>query len=437
MANIAAPLTRSDTSYSNCPDVDLDDNGFEDIALAAPRKALTPTRQALGSRLLSTLSEARIPQAVAPTASALQRSKSVFHSRAKSLAAFVPALNTTASSENSRISQEKDERTPKANKLFGDLFSGQSAPIHLGIPASSPTREKEESELIMDYKPTFTGGTTRPSLHTRRQSTAPAPAKPSKFPWFSRPQPQEPSLPTTDELLTLNIPTALPTDPSTPTAFADLLATATSLLTRMQTAYKEKSDYIASMRPELEAQREEVEEAATRSAHLKIQLTDMAALSNAQQQQLQEMRRELAAERQERQRLEAVQHSSIRHVRPSLGIVPTHGNSTEPSPQRRRKRGSAGSGASDSGFESDAETDSVFSGRGAETPLSPPALAISPDLYGASWREKADFSRPGTAQGESAAWAAVARLRLENGELQERVRRMEGAVDGCLALVGF
>ncbi|KAK3717757.1 hypothetical protein LTR37_005528 [Vermiconidia calcicola] len=382
--------------------------------IASPRETAAPIRPAFGARFLSSLSGAQ------PAAAALTRKGSVLHSRAKSLAAYVPKLNT------SNTPTLTPERVQAPNKIFGDLFNGESAPIRLGAPVS-PTKEKDESEFVMEYTPTFT---ERPTAAFRRRDTGASaattrPPSVKKSSWFNRqptmvsaPKPQQQQ----DELVTMNINQSLfpngPADPLNPAAFNDLLLNATNLLQRMRAAYMEKIDYISSIQPEIDAQREEVEEADTRSKHLKFQMENMAQQIVDRDQAMQEMGRQLAQEKIKAQEA----RESARTVR--LVRDERSDGDDEETPTRRRKRPSDES-ASDSGFESDME--SVFSVHsGAETPLSPPASS-----YG-----RALNLRPGNKTGkEGAAWATVEALRNENQGLRMQMDRMQSEMQTCIELV--
>ncbi|KAK0836839.1 hypothetical protein LTR03_013307 [Friedmanniomyces endolithicus] len=432
--------------------VDLDRDGF-DLQLAPPTKAALPTRPAFGARLLSSISNAQ------PAAAALTRKGSVFHSRAKSLAAFVPRLSSSTTA--APITPEKVQTQQQRHPVFGDLFNGESAPVRIGIP-QSPTKEETE-EFVMDYKPAFT---QRPSGGPRRCSTAQPthPSTPSPAPkagWFSRkslaPPPASPPQRPHDDLLTLNLHTSLfptgPADPLSPHAFNDLLLNATSLPQRLQAAYREKVEYIASVRPEIEAQREEVEEAETRAEHLRLQLEEMGRVVVEREERVREMGGKLAEERVRGMegREEGVR-GGVRMVRRSVG-----GGEDEEETPRRWKRGSAGS-ASDSGFESDAEyAESITSaGGGVETPLSPtPLMTLTPAYDGRDWAvrrvdERPGLSRQSTMSGSgysaveysggkgstTAKWASAEDLRGENARLRRQVEDMQRSLQGCIDFVG-
>jgi hypothetical protein len=270
-----------------------------------------------------------------------------------------------------------------------------------------------------------------------------------------------------DELANLNINLSLfpngPADPLSPSSFNDLLLNATELLQRMQTAYKEKVEFIASMQPELDAQREEVEEAETRSKHLKMQLEDMGHQAQQNEQAMQGMARQLTEEKLRVQELRENAARSIRLVRRPTDDGHTHElEDEEETPTRRRKRSSNGS-ASDSGFESDLE--SVFSANssGIETPISPPSISLAsmPTDDARAWtlKQPRDRDRLPSLQrrtsastitsgsdvnakpakrlgGGNTAWATVEALRSENRELKVKMEGMEREVQSCIDFVG-
>jgi len=415
----------------------FDGNVYDEDPVTTPSRIVTPpARPAFGARFLSSLSNAQ------PAAAALGRKGSILHSRAKSLAAYVPKLNTgtTTTTSSDRL------QTQAPNRIFGDLFNGESAPIRLGPPLS-PSKEKEETEFVMEYTPTLT---ERPgSMFKRRDTTesmrSTPPAQTRKASWFARkPTSTTPTrLQQQDELASLNISQALfpngAADPLSPAAFNDLLLNATDLLSRMQSAYKEKTDFIASMQPELSAQREEVEEAETRSQHLKFQLEDMGQRAQQQEEAMQEMAAQLAEEKMRVQELRENAARSVRLVRRD-----SNAGDEEQTPTRHSKRRSHGSSyASDSGFESD--LDSVFSAAsGAETPISPasasvvglvgPAGLVGLDGENAQVWNLRQGGRPG--KGEGAAWATVEVLRSENQGLKVRMGEMERGMQGCIDFVG-
>lgn len=444
-AHVKSSLSSNDTAYNgsegyiddSVPYAEQDRATLNEAQIAAPARVVTQSRPALGSRLLSSLSTAQ------PAASALTRKGSVLHSRAKSLAGFVPKLSPSNTST--------PEKTHTPNKIFGDLFHGESAPIRLGAPIS-PTKEVEEPEFIMDYRSSFTERPMGMSRRSTAQSQTSLPLMNKTTSWFGRraTNPVPCKYQTQDELATLNINTSLfpngPADPLNPAAFNDLLLNATNLLQRMQTAYKEKVDYISSIQPEMDAQREEVEEVETRSKHLKMQLEEMSHQAKEQETAMQEMGRQLAEEKIKAQ--EALE--AARTVR----LVPPEGQEVERTATSRRTKRRSTDTASDSGFESDKE--SVISGP-IDTPISPPRSIIysydndrwqnTENLrgHGALQRRPSTStmgSKPGSSNpsgrrlgGEGAAWATVDSLRSENQDLRKEMEEMQKTLQGCIDLV--
>jgi len=219
----------------------------------------------------------------------------------------------------------------------------------------------------------------------------------------------------------------------------------------MQTAYKEKVDYIASIRPEIDAQKEEVEEAETRSRHLKMQLEDMGRKAEEQNRAMKELALQLAEEKVKVQELTA-----------SRGVGEEEQEDTTPRRNMNsRKRGSAGS-ASDSGFESDLEyAESIMSssagngGSGAETPLTPPTPTLTftqhtADVDARNWHHPVNAKRPVWSARQSTAsssqlsgrqvvvggeGAAVDQLRGENRDLRRQMEEMQAMLQGCIEFV--
>ncbi|PPJ50726.1 hypothetical protein CBER1_08114 [Cercospora berteroae] len=431
--------SESPTAYQGAGAIDLtptlriENNRFEEVHLPQdPNKQPQPAREGLKSRLLSSLSSAQ------PAAAALSRSGSVLHSRAKSWAA---AYNQTTPERSP---------SPNKNKFVDNLFAGESGRVRLGVP-TSPIKEKEDTEFVMEYQPGFTERPGRPRLRQQptnatTSTTATANSANSasnssrKVSWFGRkastPAPQPVKV--EDEMLSININTALfphgPADPLSPQAFNDLLLNATNLIQRMQIAYKEKVEYLASIQPEIDAQKEEVEEAQTRSAHLKMQLEDTARIAKEQRDVNEELILKLSEEKMKVQQLQEERAKSIRIVRRETEIP-----EEDEDPNRTIKRSSRGS-ASDSGFESDADTASLFSS-GVETPASqyasrPPTLdhRIDPRYIPARGsvlsQQSTAFSR-----NEGVAWATVEKLRNENSDLKAQVVSLQQGYDGVLEFV--
>lgn len=434
--NVSGDSTTSSTAYNGSegyiddqeyPGVDLDRDGYESLGVQTVSGSAGNTRPALGSRLLSSLQNSQ------PAAAALTRSKLIFHSRAKSLASFVSKPSTPTS----------EQAPQQPHRLFGDLFNGESAPVRLGIPPSSPSKEKEEMEFLMDYKPALT---ERPQRSLRRASTQPQtpPQQITKTGWFGRktvtPKAPAPSV-ARDELVNLDIWTTLfpdgPIEELTPHAFNSLLLNASTLLDRFQNAYKEKVEFIASIQPEMDIQKEEAEEADTRAAHLKMQLEDMGRKAQEQESAMRDLANQLAEERLKAQELREKTRRPVRS---------NEDNDEETTP-RRRKRGSAGS-ASDSGFESDMDRESVFSSNGVNTPISPPpSVTLTPSLESRDRakqvRQVPSYSSSGSTVvnrrigGDNAgAWTTVEQLRGENQVLRKDMQEMERRLQDVIEFVG-
>lgn len=345
----------------------------------------------------------------------------------------------------------------KVGKLT-DWFKGESEPISIGI-LPSPTKEKG------DPLDTFAGPSDiQPSNLLQRLSTAqvmPKPAMASRFSFFSSkaslvkstPLPDELS----DELLDMDVSAALfphePPNPFSPASFKNLQQQAEGLLSRLQTAYKERTIALCDMIAEKETVAEESEGTDTRARHLKMQLDDMTAKFAEQDEAMMNLVDELAQEKQARREDEEARKRTIRIV----------GDVTPPSSGHRGL--SRSNTVSDSGFESedDSSADSVFSRRnGAQSPtmsVSSASTANSPDVYRTQEfhvpASTVQIARLRLPQGQPAAkgtplhsctncegvraseaWGVVSILKEENEVLKHRVGELEGALDGCLDVVG-
>ncbi|KAI9786166.1 MAG: hypothetical protein M1839_007576 [Geoglossum umbratile] len=268
----------------------------------------------------------------------------------------------------------------KGGKL-GSWFKGNSAPVNLRVPVEGPI----EPQLTPPVPP-MTGLQKKRSMgfslfgSGSRASTV---------------EPQSPQTPAVDELFSLDIHSALfPTgspDPFSPSAFKDLWLNAEGLLSRMQTAYKQRTMEVREVNALMSVQVDELEGAQTRARHLKMQLDDMAVKSLEQERAINELADELAKEKQRRREEEEEEEEarkrSLSLVRRSeFGRTP---DEVEPevTPRKRCSGGSGMTSASDSGFESECEssTDSIFSaGYGTASPAGTMFSSItgsaSPDM---------------------------------------------------------
>ena len=263
----------------------------------------------------------------------------------------------------------------KGGKL-GSWFKGNSSPVNLRVPIEGSI----ETQLTPPVRPM--AGLQKKSIGF------------SLFGSSSRVSTEEPQpFQTTaaDELLSLDIHSALfPTgtpDPFSPSAFKDLWLNAAGLLSRMQTAYKQRTVEVHEVAALMSAQADELEGAQTRARHLKMQLDEMAIKSLEQEQAVNELADELAKEKQRRREEEEARKRSLSLVRrPEFGRMPEEVES-EVTPRKRCSGGSGMTSASDSGFESEYESsaDSVFSAaRGRASPagtmFSSATESTSPDM---------------------------------------------------------
>ena len=253
-----------------------------------------------------------------------------------------------------------------------------------------------------------------------------------------------------DELAECDINSALfpegMPDPSSPTAFKTLHLNAEALLTRLQIAYKERAIALKDTLAEKDALNEETQGAQTRTRHLKMQLDAMAEQMAEQDKAMMAMVDELAQEKLARREEEEARKRSIRLV--EREFTPS---------QRSRPRRST---VSDSGFESEDESsvESVFSRRdGTHSPtmsMSSVSTDNSPEIFHArevvySPTQAARLRIPANAAKPvqqpctnchgvrpSDAWPIVGVLKEENQGLKQRIGELEGALEGCLSIVG-
>ncbi|MCJ1412786.1 hypothetical protein MMC19_006885 [Ptychographa xylographoides] len=367
---------------------------------------------------------------------------------------FLPSI------KGDNLGENKRENKPS---VLAGWFDGESAPISIGVPLS-PVKEKAEFTDM-------TAGTTRPS--TSRKSTLtsiirPPTASTSRFSFFSTktvsstPQPVLPDL--DDAFANLDIKTALQPngqdDPFSPSSFKDLLRNAESLLCRLQKSYKQRTDSLRELTAEKDAQTDELEEARTRAEHLKLQLDDMTTRMAEQDTAMMNLVDQLAEQKQVRQDEDAKR---------TIRLVETNSDGCnhcrQAQTQRRKKRPSTASMVSDSGFESEdeSEVNSVFSH--TQDNMSPTfSLTSSPSITSPKGFDDISLSRnsskkilpplfPLNLDGKqhvsrdavwcanregfkaTEAWDVAEMLMMENSGLKQRVEVLESALNGCLDLV--
>lgn len=382
---------------------------------------------------------------------------------------------------------------------LADWFNGSSEPVNLGL-LPSPTRDKDDTTMNgPSTSPASLRPYSLHRKTTSEPALKLPPLNASRFSFFSSkssaPEPQPDAI-ANDDLVNLDITTALfpggPADPFSPSSFHNLLTNADGLLRRLQIAYKLRTISLHEVTSESSAQRNELEEADMRARHLKLQLDDMAAKVAERDEAIKVLTEGLAMEKQQRlDEEEARKRSIILVSKPQRQPQLSDEAGERGLPNRQhRKRHSNGTIASDSGFESEDDSSSaesvlsrtngrtsptttISSASGATLPepfqnaqsfhsvsSAPQVLSLRPPLgpqrastfqkilKGLSTsttgptegHEATDVVRWGCAncQGGHAAeaWGVVGVLRDENHGLKKRVGELEGAVEGCLGIVG-
>ncbi|KAL8945914.1 MAG: hypothetical protein Q9222_007617 [Ikaeria aurantiellina] len=320
------------------------------------------------------------------------------------------------------ITRDVQHTQPKKSSKLTDWFTGESEPITLSI-VPSPTKEKPDPVDAMPESPV-----------QGRQSEA-KPAFISRFSLFgAKPSSTKPStLPSDlhDEWYDLDVKTALSSpNPISPSAIINLQQDAESLLSKLQAAYKQRSQVLKEVIAEKEAQAEEMEGAEMRSKHLKLQLDDMTAKLAEQDKAMMDLVDEVAQEKQARREYEIAR-------------------------EKEKQWKSRKSTASDMSTKSeDSCAESLFSRHGATSPtmsMSSISTMNSPDSshQTPSTNHKAHTSgtrqadkAPPTAQcnncnglKSSEAWSLVNMLKMENTGLKARLVQLENTVDDCLDMV--
>lgn len=258
-------------------------------------------------------------------------------------------------------------------RILSDWFQGKSDPIDLGI-TMRPESHRDSTEMDTAH---FTAA---PS-HTRQKSTPVT----GRFSFFGlRRLAEKPTAPepAEDEFLNLDISVALSLSDSHATddeALDTLRKQASTVLQRMQEAYKQRTFAMHQALVDRNEKQEELEETRARVDHLKTQLDGMAAKVLDQEKAMQAMAEDLEQARRMRQKEESCSRNRTMRAIPPEDDIPSLVLQT---PNRGGKRASHGTFTSDSGFESGDESvaDSVFSHReGVESPTST-LTAPSPNL---------------------------------------------------------
>lgn len=324
--------------------------------------------------------------------------------------------------------------------------------------------------------------------HTRKNSTPVA----GRFSFFGLRRTAEPSFqipePAEDELLNLDLEAALSLpeiDTNPEEAMNNLRDQASTVLHRMQEAYKQRTFAMHQALADRDEKLEELEETRARVDHLKMQLDGMAAKVMDQERAMKAMADDLEREKNLRQR---EQSSSRGLTMRTVASEEDNASLVLQAPHRNSKRTSHGTFASDSGFESGDEsvTDSIFSNKESlESPtstiaapsqnlshlvmsatspvpasnpstptqktLNAPGANLTParsSAYERVIKGIASTRFGGSLVGNtnpcnichgvpsSEAWSVMGILKDENRGLKSRLGELELVIDDCLGLVG-
>ncbi|KAI9894469.1 MAG: hypothetical protein M1814_003227 [Vezdaea aestivalis] len=380
-----------------------------------------------------------------------------------------------------RGSGEEKNRPFKPGRL-DSWFKGVSEPVSIGLPVKEQVLAEKEDEADKAIKRPNKLKKNPESLIMKTSTSST-----SRFSFFNIAGKDKPATPPDDEILALVIPQELKeTSIYSANSYNALLLTSTSLLSRTQDAYKERSSALKTLSEAHSAKLEELEEAETRTQHLKMQLATFASKLDEHESAMQEMATDLAEERQRRRQEQMARKRSIALVKAPPELQQQF---QELSEIRSTTRDSAIaidlSSSSECSFESEDDTsacDSVFSrpstsGRdGAPSPTSTILSAPSSELSGLSnaayvqavaqtiipfriseakpplHRQSSLFQRClGDATGQemddskcqnchgastSKAWSVVGQLRQEKEALTGRCLELERTVEETLNLVG-
>ncbi|KAK8041906.1 hypothetical protein PG993_006429 [Apiospora rasikravindrae] len=385
-------------------------------------------------------------------------------------------------------------------------FTGDGRPARRPENASGkldgPTPPPEETlSPDTDLTPKSTQGLTPTSITPSKNVTsapAPAPATQPRTGFLSyltnrlsTGPPSPAPLPIDDELLSMNVETALypaggPNGEAfSPAAYKNLQANATGLLRKMQEGLRQRTTALHEIQAERSAEKEEAEETRMRVVNLKVQLEHMATQAQEQEQALKQLMSELTAERDARkeERFMRVAHEKIMAER-SISSEDLEVGEDE---QRNKWRASSSTLKSEVSFsdtDDSAENDSVFSRSRSPTILTSAtesvadvSIAPSPErkgkaaaaattannntnnnlelppkpkfgkemstfqklMKGISGNGDANAANGGckncTGRDSSMAWDTVSMLRDENKDLKQRLAQLEVAVEGALDMV--
>ncbi|KAI4235786.1 MAG: hypothetical protein L6R40_006381 [Gallowayella cf. fulva] len=387
-----------------------------------------------------------------------------------------PYSSPSQTNQPPRLTKNVQQTRPTLSTTkLSDWFIGESEPIAFAI-LPSPSKEGDNPVKAMtasqpEYLPAIQ---EKPPV----SRTTPKPPTVSRFPLFgSKPSTPKASIPADiyDEWHHLHVKTALvpsgATEPYSPSAIKSLQQNAETLLSRLQGAYKQRSEALHDVLAEKEALAEEYEGAAMRSRHLKLQLDDMSTKLAEQDMAMMDLVDQLAQEKQARREAE-----DVRCSRNPNGRNSSHGSDKGDGQQTRKSSKSRTSTASEMSLESEEScAESLFSRRGATSPtmsMSSVSTMDSPESasvhqlssttdhfrrpiahsvaaetpYQAAKPKSSDDAFSSVAAQnppcancsglrDSEAWSLVKTLKLENKGLKTRLGQLETTVDDCLDMI--
>ncbi|CAO1603781.1 hypothetical protein XANCAGTX0491_007359 [Xanthoria calcicola] len=319
-----------------------------------------------------------------------------------------PTITHDLSPSPSGLITQQPLPTRSTSKL-SDWFTGESDPFTFTI-IPSPTKEKldpidEMTSSLSDRTGAAMGKQSKPPIITR-------------FSFFASKQPLPTPADVHDSWHDLDIKTALSPDPSSPSAFKDLQRNAEGLLSRLQTAYKQRSQVLHDVLAEKETLAEEREGAEMRSRHLKLQLDDMTAKLVKQDQAMMDLVDQLAQEKLARREFE----NTARGMDPGTRRSSKSRTSTASEMSIESAAESLYSRASPTMSMSSVSTQSIGQCRDCRTKTTPIQSQESEKISPIQSRD-------------SEAWGLVNILTLENKGLKTRLGQLESTVEDCLEMV--
>jgi hypothetical protein len=359
----------------------------------------------------------------------------------------------------STTNQEKGHKRVVSQDIFEALYSnGASSPFPTVIKAeqqyldghemdgsfpqapkkNSPTRQLRRNSIAsrsMSVSSKIGGwfSGSRAGSISKPASSLPLPPPPPP-PRPPRSPPPQASIAPEDPLRSHSIDSALfplgPVDPLDPTAFHDLLSNATSIISTFQGIYNASFSEVHYLHNEIVMQKDEVEQADTRTQHLKLQLDEVAAQLAVQRQKSDMLEHMLKEEQSRRKKSEENQESN------RFGAQPFKVEEEGVSPKAAHRR-------SDSGFESDGS--SIYSVH-PQTFKSPNIVSVEKEddslqVQEIECEETKEHPAHVAASCQNCTGALNTStlgntdLQTENQQLKIRVLELEIAVDSCMDMI--